>query len=164
MIFTGTGTYLDDKNSSQNFPVTVPGIKIWATTLFVVVIIIVFRFQQVRFCLVGPSLPHLGKSAYRDVSARASDKQDTEFLIPNSTYIHLSTFHIFSIVARIVSLLFIESIEYANIVTKFLIFSQLKKTVCTTTNYFIPSTVLCKTNNVSKYHFTVTTRRPLNVA
>jgi hypothetical protein len=27
LIFTGTGTYLDDKNSSQNFPVTVPAFR-----------------------------------------------------------------------------------------------------------------------------------------
>ena len=27
LIFNGTGTYLDDKNSSQNFPVTVPGFR-----------------------------------------------------------------------------------------------------------------------------------------
>jgi hypothetical protein len=36
-------------------------------------------------------LSHFGKSVYRDVSACASYKQHTEFLIPNSTYIHPST-------------------------------------------------------------------------
>lgn len=67
--FIGRRTYLDDKNSSQNFPVTISRFRTWAT------IVTIFLIQKLIICIGISSLSHRRNTAYGELSPRDDNKK-----------------------------------------------------------------------------------------